>query len=158
MKDSQINRTAFRYLKTIFSLGGYPGGEDFVKMSELSRALNLSLPTVSIMTRRLENRGLVVVEAGRGVALTWKGVEFLAESCWKRSVIENTMKFLEIPWSEIEQASDAMCFNLSPQAVLKLWKCAGETPGCLKDYVTISESGNGKELIKWLVECCGLRK
>ncbi|MCS7107406.1 MAG: MarR family transcriptional regulator [Acidilobaceae archaeon] len=158
MRNGQVHRTAFRYLRTIFSLGGHPDSNNFVRMSELSRELNLSLPTVSIMTRRLESRGLVVVETGKGVALTWRGIEFLAENCWKRAVIESTMKFLEIPAGEIEHVSDVMCFNLSPQAVLKLWKCAGETPGCLKDYVTISESGNVKEFIKWLLECCGLRK
>lgn len=158
MRDGQMRRTAFRYLKTIFTLGGYPGSGHFVKMSELSKTLGLSLPTVSIMTRRLESRGLVVVEAGKGVVLTQKGVEFLAENCWKRAVIEATMRYLEIPQAEIEEASEVMCFNLSPQAVMKLLKCASGAPGCLMEYMNLVERREEKELIKWLVECCRLGK
>lgn len=143
----------FKYLRAIFVKGGYPG-KGYVRISQISRELGLSVPTVSIMVRRLENKGLVTVEKGLGTMLTELGLRTLAESCWKKSLIEGVFREIGIPSSEASRVAEVVGKLLSSSSAEKIWNCTNKPLGCLGELEKIKN--NTERLVGWLKSCCGL--
>ncbi|WP_062662056.1 hypothetical protein [Aeropyrum camini] len=80
------------YLMAIYILGGLPGGE-YAKFIKISRLLNVSPSTVSIMTRRLQMKGLVELIPNTGVGSLNKGLSFFqtisgSQACSRSSWLE----------------------------------------------------------------------
>lgn len=147
--------STFKYLRAIFTKGGYPGG-NYVRISQISRELGLSVPTVSIMVRRLESKGLVYVEKGLGAMLTEKGIRVLAESCWKKTLVESLLREAGVPLNEASKVAEIAGKLLSDASVVKIWGCTGKPLGCLGELEIVKN--DVKKLISWLRDCCGLKE
>ncbi|MEB2835754.1 MAG: metal-dependent transcriptional regulator [Desulfurococcales archaeon] len=83
-----IGRRSYDYLKAVYRLGGTPGAGCWVPVGQVAEALGVSVPTASIMLRRLAARGLLEVREGVGVRLTEEGFEALIEYLWKYGILE----------------------------------------------------------------------
>ncbi|MEM2223971.1 MAG: metal-dependent transcriptional regulator [Acidilobaceae archaeon] len=156
MEDVLSNHVLIKYLRAIFMLGGCPGRNAYVKLSDLSKVLSLSLPTVSIMVRRLEDRGFVSVKPREGVLLTWKGLELLAEYCWKKSIVEVVLNKLGLPLGDVEKISDKVSHVVDRDSVVKMWDCLGRPKECSHGYVILGEWSDKEKVIEWLRGCCKL--
>jgi len=82
-----IGPRSYDYLKAVYRLGGPPGG-CWGGVGQIAEALGVSLPTASIMIRRLASRGLLEVREGVGARLTEEGFEALIEYLWKYGILE----------------------------------------------------------------------
>ncbi len=83
-----IGRRSYDYLKAVYRLGGLPGSDCWVGVGQVASEVGVSLPTASIMLRRLAQRGLLELREGVGVRLTEEGLEALLEYLWKYGVLE----------------------------------------------------------------------
>jgi len=84
----QIGRRSYDYLKAVYKLGGLPGADCWVPIGMLASEVGVSLPTASIMVRRLASRGLLELREGVGVRLTDEGFQALIEYLWKYGILE----------------------------------------------------------------------
>lgn len=157
-KGFVITRVELKYLRAVFKLGGCPGRGSYARFSDISRFLGVSAPTVSIMVRRLEDRGLLRVEPRKGVIITWRGLEVLAEYCWKISVLETALTKLGVPegyqWDLVEK----MALALDRDAVVKLWDCIGRPKMCPHGSPLDVNLESTRGVIEFLEKCCGLEK
>ncbi len=80
-------RSVYEYLKAVYALGGRPGGR-YVSTAAVARSLGVAKATVAVIARRLEGRGLLEREPGRGLRLTGRGLEALARFAWKVGLLE----------------------------------------------------------------------
>jgi len=153
-----LSRVELRYLRVVFKLGGCPGRGSYVRFSEIARALGVSAPTVSIMVRRLEDRGLLRVEPRKGVTLTWRGLELLAEYCWKNSVLEVALARLGVPEEYSRELVDRMALALDRGAVLKLWECLGRPRTCPHGRPIDVDFESTSSVVELLEKCCDLER
>jgi DtxR family Mn-dependent transcriptional regulator len=153
-----LTQVELKYLRAVFKLGGCPGRGSYARFSEIARFLGVSAPTVSIMVRRLEDRGLLSVEPRRGVVITWKGLEMLAEYCWKTSVLEVALTKLGVPESYQRDLVEKMALTLDMKAVIKLWDCLGRPKACPHGSPLDVNLESTREAVEFLEKCCGLGK
>ncbi|MFN4046259.1 MAG: metal-dependent transcriptional regulator [Acidilobaceae archaeon] len=148
---SQI--TELKYLKAVFLLGGCPGRGGYVKFTDISRVLEVAAPTVSIMVRKLEERGLLKVEPRVGAMLTWKGLEALAEHCWKKAIIDTAMEKLGVPEADRRRFIDRVSIVIDVDVARKLWDCLGRPERCPRG-LPIIDINDREKLIEWVKLCC----
>ena len=127
MVRKELSRRGLDYLVTIYLEGG---DKELVPFTRISRRLGVSPPTVSIMVRRLQYKGLVRVEDGRGVRLSEKGLKLLVEFSWKCGIVETILYRSGIPLDECMIFADRMCFGLEFESALRLYKALGEPKEC----------------------------
>ncbi|RLI23537.1 hypothetical protein DRO58_09055 [Candidatus Bathyarchaeota archaeon] len=80
-----LTEAEYRYLKTIYILGGSKG---FVKTSKLARRLSVKTPTAIRIVQSLAVKGFVKVVPRVGVILTEDGVKEAIEIAHKHGVLE----------------------------------------------------------------------
>lgn len=158
VESPPLSPTEIRYLKAVFKLGGCPGRGSYVKFSEIARLLGISAPTVSIMVRRLEDRGLLEVKSRKGVALTWKGLELLAEHCWKIAVIEVVLAKLGVPEEYQGELVEKILLALDRNGVMRLWDCLGRPKTCPHGSPLDLDLTSLANVVEFLDKCCGLER
>lgn len=142
-----------KYLRAVFVLGGCPGRGGYVRFSDISRVLEVAAPTVSIMVRKLEERGLLKVEPKVGVILTWKGLETLAEHCWKRVILDTALEKLGVPEVDRRGFIEKVSVVIDVDAARKLWDCLGR-PGRCPRGLPIIDINDKEKLVEWVKLCC----
>jgi DtxR family Mn-dependent transcriptional regulator len=156
LEGSMLTQVELRYLKAVFKLGGCPDRGSYARFSDIAKLLGVSAPTVSIMVRRLEDRGLLRVEPRRGVVMTWRGLEVLAEYCWKTAVLEVALSKLGVPEGYQRELVERMALALDRNAVLKLWDCMGRPKACPHGRPLDVDLGSVEGIMSFLEKCCGL--
>ena len=156
LEGSMLTQVELRYLKAVFKLGGCPDRGSYARFSDIAKLLGVSAPTVSIMVRRLEDRGLLRVEPRRGVVITWRGLEVLAEYCWKIAVLEVALSKLGVPEGYQRELVERMALALDRNAVLKLWDCMGRPKACPHGRPLDVDLGSVEGIMGFLEKCCGL--
>lgn len=156
LEGSMLTQVELRYLKAVFKLGCCPDRGSYARFSDIAKLLGVSAPTVSIMVRRLEDRGLLRVEPRRGVVMTWRGLEVLAEYCWKIAVLEVALSKLGVPEGYQRELVERMALALDRNAVLKLWDCMGRPKACPHGSPLDVDLGSTGGVMGFLEKCCGL--
>ncbi len=146
-------KVELKYLRVVFMLGGCPGKGVYVRFSDISRVLGVAAPTVSIMVRKLEERGLLRVKPKVGAILTWKGLDTLAEHCWKSAVLDTALEKLGVPEADRRDFIDKVSVVIDVDAARKLWDCLGR-PGRCPRGLPIIDLNDKEKLIEWVSLCC----
>lgn len=101
-----VSKTMGLYLAELFRLGG---GEDFVPPSSLAEAMDVSVPAVSRMGRRLTQMGLVDRVHYRGIRLTTNGRrEGLRTIRYHRLAEAFLVNVMGYGWHEAHDLADAL--------------------------------------------------
>lgn len=82
------------YLETIYKLASK---QEFVRVSDLARELNLSKPSVTQMTQRLEKEGCIIHHSYSPLKLTPKGQRIGKKIAERHQVLEEFFTVLKIP-------------------------------------------------------------
>ncbi len=155
-EGQMLTQVELKYLRAVFKLGGCPVRGSYARFSEIARFLGVSAPTVSIMLRKLEDRGLLKVEPRKGAIITWRGLEMLAEYCWKISVLEVALLKLGVPENYQRDLVERMALALDTNAVLKLWDCMGRPKVCPHGNPLDVDLRSTSGIVEFLEKCCGL--
>jgi DtxR family transcriptional regulator, Mn-dependent transcriptional regulator len=100
------SHTEENYLKTIYLLSG---SDTNVNASELSRHLNVSLPTVNSMMRNLEKQGLVNYKRYKPMSLTDAGRKLAAMVLRKHRLTEMFLyEKMGFGWEEVHEIAEQM--------------------------------------------------
>ncbi len=95
------------YLKAIHALADRHGTA--VGTAELAHRLGVTPGSASAMTRKLAERGLVEVEAYRGVTLTDRGRELALEVIRHHRLLELYLhRHLDVPWDRVHDEAERL--------------------------------------------------
>ncbi len=99
-----ISQTEENYLKALFALGG-PTGE--ASVNELSKQLDIKMPTVNSMMKRLAEKGLVVYESYKPLRLTDEGRKEAALIVRKHRLAEMYLvEKMGFGWEEVHDIAE----------------------------------------------------
>jgi len=98
--------TEENYIKTIYSLSLEPGE---VSVSELAKKLNVKLPTVTSMIKKLSLKKLVSYAPYRGIKITEKGKKEALSIIRKHRLAELFLvKILKLGWEEVHEIAEQL--------------------------------------------------
>ena len=98
--------TEENYIKTIYSLSLEPGE---VSVSELAKKLNVKLPTVTSMIKKLSSKKLVSYAPYRGIKITEKGKKEALSIIRKHRLAELFLvKILKLGWEEVHEIAEQL--------------------------------------------------
>ena len=125
-----IGRRSYDYLKAVYKLGGLPGSECWASVSQVAAEVGVSLPTASIMLRRLAQRGFLEVREGHGVRLTEEGLEALFEYLWKHGILEVAFARIGLDPDRAKEAAEALADRLPREIAETLCQVLGNPKAC----------------------------
>lgn len=100
------------YLRTIHEL--HETDREYVPPSELASQLSVKPPTVTNMTKKLDERGLVVREAHQGVRLTDEGRSVAIEVIRHHRLLETYLvERLGYDWADVHEEADVLEHHIS---------------------------------------------
>lgn len=103
MKQSNIKEN---YLKTIFLLEGY---QSYISNKLIAQALDVSAPSVTEMTNRLANEGLLEIISYKGVILTKEGLNIAIKTVRRHRLAELFLfKILNYKLSEVHDDAEVI--------------------------------------------------
>lgn len=146
---------AIDYLKAIYILGGLPN-KDYVKFSSIAKLLNVSPSTVSIMTRRLESKGMLEVIPNTGVRLTKKGLVMLSEFLWKAAIVEVLLQKAGIRLDDCRNLGSSVAEGISIEDAWKLYEALGRPKTCPHKKPIIPPDQITEENAYEIANCCGI--
>ena len=116
------------YLKAIYGLGGE---SQPVSLTDLSKELSISLPSVSEMVKKLAKRGLVIHKPYTGVSLTQAGRDHATtvtrrHRLWERFLTD----ILGIPWDKVLEEACRLEHATSPLEEERLAELLGWPESC----------------------------
>src|SRR6188768_912418 len=98
--------TEENYIKTIYSLSLEPGE---VSVSALAKKLNVKLPTVTSMVKKLSSKKLVSYAPYRGIKITEKGKKEALSIIRKHRLAELFLvKILKLGWEEVHEIAEQL--------------------------------------------------
>jgi DtxR family transcriptional regulator, Mn-dependent transcriptional regulator len=98
--------TEENYIKTIYSLSLEPGE---VSVSELAKKLNVKLPTITSMIKKLSSKKLVSYAPYRGIKITEKGKKEALSIIRKHRLAELFLvKILKLGWEEVHEIAEQL--------------------------------------------------
>jgi len=98
--------TEENYIKTIYSLSLEPGE---VSVSELAKKLNVKLPTVTSMIKKLSLKKLVSYAPYQGIKITEKGKKEALSIIRKHRLAELFLvKILKLGWEEVHEIAEQL--------------------------------------------------
>ncbi|WP_276370867.1 metal-dependent transcriptional regulator [Chryseolinea sp. H1M3-3] len=98
--------TEENYIKTIYSLSLEPGE---VTVSELAKKLNVKLPTVTSMIKKLSVKKLVSYAPYQGIKITEKGKKEALSIIRKHRLAELFLvKILKLGWEEVHEIAEQL--------------------------------------------------
>src|SRR5690606_35784436 len=99
-----ISQTEENYLKALFALSGTTGE---ASVNELSKQLDIKMPTVNSMMKRLAEKGLVLYESYKPLKLTEKGRKEAALIIRKHRLIEMYLvEKMGFGWEEVHDIAE----------------------------------------------------
>ena len=128
-----------RYLETIYRLEQDAGP---VSTSALAEHLGVSSPSVSGMTAKLADRGLVTHEPYKGIALTAKGEDqalalIRLHRLWERFLVD----VLGLPWDQVHGEACRLEHVTSPLVEERLAQFLSEPETCPHGYPVPTADG-----------------
>lgn len=106
------------YLKALFSLSNDQGE---VNVNELSRHLDIKMPTVSSMMKKLSDKALVDYQKYKPVRLTEKGRSEAAQIIRKHRLTEMFLvEVMGFGWEEVHDIAEQIEHVKSPELFLKM--------------------------------------
>lgn len=147
----RVSSRVYDYLGAIYRLGGLPGG-CYARIGEIAKLLGVTPPTVSIMVRKLESKGLVEVKSGEGARLTERGLRELTEYLWRFGVFETLLCKVGLEAEEAKRVSAMLSDKVPRDVVDELYRLLGKPRSCPHGK-PIPEPGTP---IKGEVDFCGL--
>ena len=155
-RDGLVSSRSMDYLKAAFILGALPGRDKWARFGEMARLLGVSVSTISVMTRRLEAKGLLEVREGYGVRLTEKGFRLLAEYLWKIGIVEVMLQKAGLGSEECRRFAERLVEGLDREATEALYKALGEPRVCPHNRPILRPEEITPENAHQLALCCGL--
>jgi DtxR family Mn-dependent transcriptional regulator len=116
------------YLQSLFWLeeAGLP-----MTGANVSRAMQLSAPTVHEMVGRLERDGYITRDADRTIAFTADGAEHAAQIVRRHRLIERFLTdVLGIPWDEVHEEAERLEHAMSPLLESRMLAAIGGASTC----------------------------
>ncbi|BAA79053.1 putative transcriptional regulator, DtxR family [Aeropyrum pernix K1] len=143
------------YLMAIYLLNGLPGGE-YARFIKIARLLDVSPSTVSIMTRRLQMKGLVELIPNMGVRLTEQGLKILSNYLWKSAILEVLLARAGVDIDNCRGMGLRMAEGLSDEDAWILYKVLGEPKYCPHKKPIIPPDEINAENARQIALCCGI--
>ncbi|THU30744.1 metal-dependent transcriptional regulator [Niastella caeni] len=118
-----ISQTEENYLKTLFNLTSLKGE---ASVNELSKQLDIKMPTVNSMMKRLAGKGLVVYESYKPLKLTDKGKKEAALIIRKHRLTEMYLvEKMGFGWEEVHVIAEQLEHVQSPAFFNKIDELLG---------------------------------
>ncbi|MCH5688828.1 metal-dependent transcriptional regulator [Niabella sp. W65] len=115
--------TEENYLKAIFNLSATKGEAN---VNELSRQLDIKMPTVNSMMKKLSDRGLIIYESYKPVRLTKKGQKEAAMIIRKHRLTEMYLvEKMGFGWDEVHDIAEQIEHVQSPEFFAKMDELLG---------------------------------
>ena len=129
MTDSVALTPAIQeYLESLYWLG--EAGIERTP-TNLSRAMQVSPPSVTGMVRRLEGEGLVDRGPGKRIVLTAKGTEVAKHVVSRHRLVEAFLvKVMGVPWDEVHEEAEAFEMGVTPALEGRMLDMIGEARTC----------------------------
>jgi len=154
-RGGAVTSRGMDYLKAAFILGSLPGG-GWARFGEMARLLGVSVSTISVMTRRLEAKGLLEVREGYGVRLTEEGFRLLAEHLWKIGIVEVMLQKAGLGSEECRRFAERLVEGLDREETEALYRALGEPRVCPHNRPILRPEEVTPENAHQLALCCGL--
>ncbi len=116
------------YLQSLFWLqeAGLP-----MTGANLSRAMQLSAPTVHEMIGRLERDGYITRAQDRSISFTGSGAEHAEGIVRRHRLIERFLTdVLEVPWDEVHEEAERLEHAMSPVLETRMLAAIGDAKTC----------------------------
>ncbi len=107
------------YLEAIFNVSQ---GKGYARIKDIADALNVKLPSVSKMMRKLKSKGFVSFSSYGKVKLTENGVKAAKSVIGKHEILLKLLKILSVPDEIAQRDACAMEHHLSSVTVDQLVK------------------------------------
>ena len=118
MKNKTLSQSSEDYLETIYIL--FIGGGN-VRTKDISKNLQVSLPSVTIAIKKLAERGFVIYEKYGSVKLTQEGTKIAKETHKKHKVLLKFFnKILKVDEKTASEDACRMEHGLSKKTLSKL--------------------------------------
>src|SRR5437763_16015946 len=99
--------------------------------ANLSRAMQLSAPTVHEMIGRLERDGYIVRDSDKSIAFTDSGAAHAEGVVSRHRLVERFLTdVLGIPWDEVHEEAERMEHALSPRLEERMRAAIGDAKTC----------------------------
>jgi DtxR family transcriptional regulator, iron-dependent repressor len=99
--------------------------------TNLSRAMQVSPPSVTGMVRRLESEGLVDRGPGKRIVLTDQGMEVAKHVVSRHRLVEAFLvKVMGVPWDEVHEEAEAFEMGVTPALEARMLEMIGEARTC----------------------------
>jgi DtxR family Mn-dependent transcriptional regulator len=128
--STPLTRGAQEYLESIYWL--YEAGIERTP-TNLSRALQVSPPSVSEMLRRLEdaNPPLVTRSPDKRVSLTERGEQIARHVVSRHRLIEAFLvKVMGLPWDDVHEEAETFEMGVTPQLEARMLELIGDVKTC----------------------------
>src|SRR6201987_1031053 len=116
------------YLESLFWL--YEAGLPMTG-ANLSRAMQLSAPTVSEMLGRLERHGYISRDAGRAIDFTESGREHAKRIVSRHRMIERFLTdVVGVPWDDVHEEAEKLEYAMTPRFEAYVRDAVGDAKTC----------------------------
>ena len=131
--DDDLTASMEDYLEMVYRLSGNHG---FTRVNELASALNVQPPSVSKISQKLAEQGMVAYEKYGYIILTPKGKELGKELLYRHQVVEDFLQLLGVTEGLLEQ-TEMIEHTLNPQTlkeIARLVQFFKERPELVLEY------------------------
>lgn len=99
--------------------------------ANLSRAMQLSAPTVHEMVRRLENDGYITRAKDKVISFTQAGEDHARGIVSRHRLVERYLTdIVGVPWNEVHEEAESLEHNMSPRFEAYIRGAVGEATTC----------------------------
>jgi DtxR family Mn-dependent transcriptional regulator len=126
--STTLTQAIQEYLESLYWLG--EAGIERTP-TNLSRAMQVSPPSVTGMVRRLESEGLVDRGPGKRIVLTARGMEVAKHVVSRHRLVEAFLvKVMGVPWDEVHEEAEAFEMGVTPALEARMLEMIGEARTC----------------------------
>ncbi len=145
MADAPATEAEEEYLQSLYWLfeAGLP-----MTGANLSRAMQLSAPTVSEMLGRLERDGYIARDAGRAIGFTEDGREHAERIVSRHRMIERFLTdVVGVPWDDVHEEAEHLEHAMTPRFEAYVRHAVGDARTCPHGHpIRVGERINGVPL------------
>jgi len=128
MPEGQVTAAEEEYLQSLYWLleAGLP-----MTGANLSRAMQLSAPTVHEMLGRLQRDGYIVRDAGRAIDFTPSGREHAEQIVSRHRMIERFLTdVVGVPWDDVHEEAEHLEHAMTPRFEAYVRSAVGDASTC----------------------------
>ncbi|RLG85041.1 MAG: hypothetical protein DRO18_06410 [Thermoprotei archaeon] len=135
---TELSDCEMKYILAIFELGG---DSRPIKISDLSKHLNLALPTVSIMVRKLAKRGLVCIVKRGYITLTNNGCNLACMLIHAHGILEHIFVKAGLSPNEACCIASKIQNKVPYTVIMELWEKMGKPSECPHGIPMVKKEG-----------------